>query len=168
MFMLISLLSASRIPLAFLFLSDHLVWRVSAIILALITDGLDGYLARRYNKMSQFGALLDPLADKFFVLLALIILVGEGRLCISEACMMLARDAAVVLFGGYLWLAGQLANYRVQAILTGKVTTVLQAIVLLLLVWQVTIPFAYYCTFPLLGLLAFIELCLSKNKCLSS
>ena len=73
-FNLSNFLSILRIPLAFALVTDFSLYRALAIGLAMITDGLDGYLARRYRMTSQVGAFLDPLTDKFFVFFAIMIL----------------------------------------------------------------------------------------------
>ena len=87
-------LSFLRAPLALLFLVDSIPWRITAIVLAMVTDSVDGYLARRYRSASQFGAILDPTMDKFFVFFGLGVLLMEGRLEIWQACSMLARRIA--------------------------------------------------------------------------
>ena len=60
-------LSILRGPLALFFIIDNAFYRCLAIVLAMATDSLDGYLARRFQMTSQIGAFLDPLMDKFFV-----------------------------------------------------------------------------------------------------
>lgn len=167
MFIIPTLLSLSRIPLAFCFLFERPALRMAAIILALISDGLDGYLARKYRQTTQFGAIIDPITDKFFVVMALYVLVGEQRLTLLEALLLLCRDYAVCVFSLYLYCSDNLSKYRIQAILSGKITTALQAALLLLCVWGVSIPQTTYLVFLLLGLVAFGELWLSKRKCLS-
>src|ERR1700722_7213630 len=91
-------LSFLRAPLALLFLVDSIPWRITAIVLAMVTDSVDGYPAARYRSASQFGAILDPTMDKFFVFFGLGVLLMEGRLEIWQACSMLARDFFLCLF----------------------------------------------------------------------
>ncbi len=62
-----NIISLLRGPLAFLFIIDNSLCRGIAIILAMLTDSLDGYLARRYQTTTRLGAILDPAMDKFFV-----------------------------------------------------------------------------------------------------
>ena len=107
-----NIFSFSRIPLAFLFLQENPPWRICAVILALLSDGLDGYLARRQRLSSKFGTLLDPFADKFFVLFAAIILIHEGRLNLWQAMAIACRDISVLLFGTYLMLNKRLFKYE--------------------------------------------------------
>ena len=57
---------------------DHAYWATGVFIAAMATDQVDGWLARRRNQTSPFGALLDPIADKVLVMVALVMLVGEG------------------------------------------------------------------------------------------
>jgi len=57
---------------------NHAYWATTIFVLAMATDQVDGWLARRRGQSSQLGKLLDPVADKVLVLAALVMLVGEG------------------------------------------------------------------------------------------
>lgn len=158
-----NLLSFIRIPLAFLFLQNNPSWRIFAITTAMLTDGLDGYLARNHRMGSKLGILLDPLADKFFVIFAAIIFIKEGQLQPWQTTTLLCRDLSVLIFGFYLLLSGKLMNYQYRSIWCGKVTTVLQFFVLMALSLQVQIPDPLYITFILLGILSLVELAVPKK-----
>jgi CDP-diacylglycerol---glycerol-3-phosphate 3-phosphatidyltransferase len=158
MFTLPNFLSLMRMPLALLFFQENPTCRGVAIVLAMLTDGLDGYLARRYQQISRVGTWLDPLTDKLFVLIALGVLLQEERLQFWQAAAFMGRDFAVVLFGIYLAVSQRITNYHVRAIWWGKITTALQFVVLLVLVFYGPIPDYWYMLFIVCGLLAFREL----------
>ncbi len=164
MFTIPNLLSLLRIPLAFLFLKDDIYWRLTALVLAMLTDFFDGYLARRNNWQSRLGTLLDPLTDKFFVFMVLFALIDENRLSYWEAGAMLCRDLSVIVFGIYLALRGYLARYQFRAIWCGKVTTTLQFMVLLALTMGYEVSGVFYGSFIFLGILALAELYLSPHE----
>ena len=63
--------------------------------LAALTDGLDGYIARRRQDVTTFGKLMDPLADKVLIIAALVSLVSLGRLAAWVAMVIIARELAV-------------------------------------------------------------------------
>ena len=151
-------LSLLRGPLALLFLFDNLFYRSLAILLAMATDSLDGYLARKYRKTSQIGAFLDPLMDKFFVFFAVSIFIFEGHLKPWEALALISRDFAVLIFGLYLALRGTWSNFQFRSIWSGKITTTLQFFVLFGLTFQIPIPFYIFWCFIVLGILALFEL----------
>lgn len=158
-----NILSFIRIPLAFLFFQENLVYRCLAILLAMISDGLDGYLARKYKVTSKLGTLLDPIADKFFVLMVLGVLLNEKQLTLGEAVTMFSRDFAVLLFGCYLAIIGDLEKYQFRSIVFGKVTTCLQFFVLIGLTCHLSIPYYVFATFVVLGALALLELYLTRS-----
>jgi CDP-diacylglycerol--glycerol-3-phosphate 3-phosphatidyltransferase len=165
MFSLPNALSFLRAPLAFVFLFENPMLRVGAIFFAMITDSIDGYLARRTRTTSQFGAILDPATDKFFVYFALIVMLLEGKLLVWQACAMISRDFFLCVFAIYLGLSGHWQAYKCKAIRWGKITTALQFLVLIGLALSVTFPWYVYSLFILFGVLAFIELCqIKKNK----
>lgn len=151
-------LSFARAPLAFLFLIESTTIRIAAILLAMLTDSIDGYIARRFRTSSQFGAILDPAMDKFFVFFVLGILMHEGRLNVWQASAMVSRDFFLCIFGIYLSLSGRWNAYEFKSIRWGKITTAMQFLVLIGLTSHVNFSWYLYCFFVLFGLLAFIEL----------
>ena len=151
-------LSLLRGPLALLFIVDSIFYRCLAIVLAMATDCLDGYLARRFRMTSQIGAFLDPLMDKFFVFFAVSMLMFEGQLQRWEALALISRDFAILLFGLYLALRGTWANFQFRSIWSGKITTTLQFFVLLGLTFHLVMPVYIFWCFIALGILALFEL----------
>ncbi|HSW86131.1 MAG TPA: CDP-alcohol phosphatidyltransferase family protein [Rhabdochlamydiaceae bacterium] len=158
MFSLSNGLSFLRAPLAFLFLAESTTIRIGAILLAMLTDSIDGYLARRNRCATQFGAILDPAMDKFFVFFVLGILMYEGQLNIWQASAMVSRDFFLCIFGIYLSLSGHWNAYEFKSIRWGKITTALQFFVLIGLTMKVNFSWYLYCFFVLFGVLAFVEL----------
>lgn len=153
-----NIVSLLRLPLALVFIQHNPILRAAAIVIAMITDWMDGFLARRYQLVSRAGTFLDPLMDKFFVLFVVITLIREDSLGIVSAATLVSRDFAVLLFGFYLTATGRLSTYRFRSIWSGKASTALQFIVLLLLNFGVVIPAWFYSVFILLGGLALFEL----------
>lgn len=151
-------LSFIRAPLAFLFLQESSTLRILAIVLAMITDSIDGYLARRSQSVSRFGAILDPTMDKFFVYFAMTVLFLESRIAPWEMAAMLSRDFFLCLYGVLMIAAGRWKTIVFRAIRWGKVTTALQFIVLLGLVLDIAFPWYIYASFIIMGWLAFLEL----------
>lgn len=161
MFNIANALSILRIPLALAFLQLNSSIRVFAIILALFTDGMDGFLARRYRNTTQFGAMLDPIMDKFFVFFVLGILFAENRITFEQAATMLCRDLAIICFGFYLVLTGNWSKFQFRSIWCGKVTTFMQLVVLTALTLGYSFPFYVFTSFIVLGVLALLELYLN-------
>lgn len=151
-------LSFSRAPLAFLFLSDSPTWRLIAVLLAMFTDSIDGYLARRSRSVSRVGAILDPLMDKFFVYFALISLFWEGKIALLEAMAVLSRDFFLLLYGLVMVLIGRWKTIVFRAIRWGKITTALQFFVLIGLIYNSFFSWHLYALFVVMGILAFFEL----------
>ena len=158
MFTISNSLSFIRLPLAFLFLQENPTLRLFAILLAALTDSIDGYLARRTQSTSQFGAILDPAMDKFFVYFALAIFYREGQIASWECATMISRDFFLCLYGIVM-----LATRRSKAIVPrsvrwGKITTALQFTVLAGLVYHISFPWIAFAAFVAMGWLAFLEL----------
>ncbi len=151
-------LSFIRIPLAFLFLFENVSIRIFAIFLAMFTDSIDGYVARRNKSVSRLGVILDPLSDKFFVYFSLAILFIEQRLGVWELAAMLTRDFFLCFFVLFLMLEGKWKSFSVRSIVWGKVTTALQFIVLISLSIGITFPWYVFAMFVATGWLAFKEL----------
>lgn len=159
-----NILSLMRIPLAFFFFSENVIVRCIAVLLAMVSDGLDGYLARRYNVCSKLGTVIDPLADKFFVFFILIIFMKENRLAPWEAGSMLSRDIAALIFGSFLFMTNNFKNYQLRAFWCGKTMTSLQFIVLIGLTVHFTIPPSLYYLFIVLGVFSLLELFIRRSS----
>ncbi|MBF5058734.1 CDP-alcohol phosphatidyltransferase family protein [Candidatus Neptunochlamydia vexilliferae] len=161
-------ISFLRAPLALLFIVESTSLRVLALILAMISDCVDGYLARRYHFTSRFGAVLDPVMDKFFVYVILAVLLFESQILPWQAAMMLSRDFFLFLFLSYLGVTGTWRSLEVKAIRWGKVTTAAQFIVLIGIVLKISFPPQLYYLFILFGCLAFVELLQFKKRAASN
>ncbi len=158
MMTLSNLLTFSRAPLAFFFLQENPLLRCFAILGAMITDSMDGYLARRNRSSTTFGAIFDPMMDKFFVYFALTIFLCEGSLSSWELVAMCARDVSLFLYGLIRWTGGTWKTLSVQAIFWGKIFTAIQFLLLMGLSLGWMIPFyVYVLLFGMAGL-AFGEL----------
>ncbi len=104
-------------------------------VAAAITDWLDGYLARRLNQMSSFGAFLDPVADKLMVTAALILLVWLKRADAVIAFIIVGREIAVSALREWMARIGESKSVAVN--LLGKVKTVSQMVAIpMLLYWD--------------------------------
>ena len=111
---------------------QNLLGTVLFVVVAL-TDWADGYLARRLNMTSSFGAFLDPVADKFLVTAALLVLVQLHRLDAFIALVIIGREIAISALRE--WMAQIGAARSVAVHMLGKVKTVVQ---------MVAIPFLLY------------------------
>lgn len=163
MFAIPNFITFLRLPLALVFLQENPTLRTIALLLAMLSDCLDGYIARRYNARTRFGTFFDPFTDKAFVIILLGIFLSEGRLNLQEASAMLCRDLAVMIFGIYLAYKGTLIDYQFRSIFSGKITTTLQFFILLGLTLGYTFPPFIFLSFVLLGTAALGELYLSRR-----
>lgn len=129
-----NLLSASRFPLAAAFLAtDATPARVALIGAASLTDVLDGWLARR-QQTTRLGALLDPIADKTFVLVAISAFLIAGELSTLDYFIILLRDFATAIGFLVAYLLEGLDPKNFKARMSGKAVTVLQLATVLALV----------------------------------
>src|SRR5690606_38351368 len=110
-----------------------------AFIIAALTDWFDGWLARRWNQTSSFGAFLDPVADKLMVCAALLILLDLGRVDSFIALIIIGREITISALRE--WMAKIGASGRVAVHRLGKFKTAAQ---------MVAIPCLLYCQ-PLYG-----------------
>jgi CDP-diacylglycerol--glycerol-3-phosphate 3-phosphatidyltransferase len=90
------------------------------------TDWLDGYLARKLNQVSAFGAFLDPVADKFLVCACVLVLVHLGRADVFVALIIIGREIAISALRE--WMAQIGASKSVAVHMIGKLKTTVQMI----------------------------------------
>lgn len=101
---------------------------------AAITDWLDGWLARRLNQTSAFGAFLDPVADKLMVAAALIVLVQIARVDAVIALIIIGREITVSALREWMAKIGEAKSMAVSFM--GKIKTVSQMISIPLLLYH--------------------------------
>ncbi|MGE4124337.1 MAG: CDP-diacylglycerol--glycerol-3-phosphate 3-phosphatidyltransferase [Pusillimonas sp.] len=104
-------------------------------IVAAVTDWFDGWLARRWNQTSSFGAFLDPVADKLMVSAALLILLGLQRVDVFIAFIIIGREITISALRE--WMAKIGASGSVAVHWLGKFKTAAQMVAIpCLLYWQ--------------------------------
>ena len=101
---------------------------------AAISDGVDGYIARRYNQISELGKIIDPLADKLLLVSAVVLLCMNNEphlrpIPIWLTATILSRDAILII--GLLLIQYVCGKATVRPVLLGKVATVMQMICIL-------------------------------------
>ena len=124
--------SMSRLVLAAAFIALRAPSsRVVLLVVASATDFLDGWLARRRHSTTRSGALIDPIADRVFVLAALTTYLAEGAVSVGAFFTLLSRDIATLI--GFIvarsvpWLRA--VEFRARWL--GKLVTVLQLVTLI-------------------------------------
>jgi len=123
-------------------------WAAIAVFLtAAITDGVDGYVARRFSQKSRLGTLLDPLADKLLLVSALVLLSidnGEAfeRLPLWFPILIISRD--LLLLGGAILLQFMHGNFLARPRVVGKIATVCQMVTLGWVLLKIDNPSFHY------------------------
>ncbi len=106
---------------------QHKAFRM--IVVSMVTDVIDGPLARRRGEVSELGKLIDPLADKLMLDAVAVILSSKRGLPWRVTYLLLARDAAIITGATVIF---RRTTYVTPAILSGKVTTAMLSMALLL------------------------------------
>lgn len=106
----------------------------AVFIIAAVTDWFDGFLARRWNETSAFGAFLDPVADKLMVAGALLVLVQFNRINAVIAFVIIGREIAISALRE--WMAQIGASKSVAVSSVGKIKTTAQMIAIPMLLYH--------------------------------
>lgn len=134
----LTLLRIILIPLfvVIFYLPVHWAHLACAVIFAVaaITDWLDGYVARKYDQSTAFGAFLDPVADKLMVAISLLLLVSihhDSAWFVAAAAVIVGREIVISALREWMAELGQRSSVAVSFI--GKIKTTLQMIAILVL-----------------------------------
>jgi CDP-diacylglycerol--glycerol-3-phosphate 3-phosphatidyltransferase/cardiolipin synthase len=122
------------LPSDMLSLENKNLAATAVFILAAVTDWLDGYMARKLNQMSAFGAFLDPVADKLIVVGALVVLLHLDRVDALVALIVIGREIAISALREWMAKMGQAKSVAVAFI--GKLKTVSQMVAIPLLLYH--------------------------------
>jgi CDP-diacylglycerol--glycerol-3-phosphate 3-phosphatidyltransferase/cardiolipin synthase len=111
-------------------------WATVLFAAASITDWFDGYLARKWNQTTRFGAFLDPVADKLLVAIVLVLLVQDDptRLLAGAAAVIIGREITISALREWLAEMGERTTVAVSWI--GKVKTGFQMTAIGFLTWR--------------------------------
>lgn len=133
-----NILSLSRIPLgilcAFFILLDMYSSAIGVGIVAVLTDYLDGYLAKRKNQKTKIGGMLDPLTDKFFVIVVLAALTVNLNIELWKPFAILSREIIEGFAAGIAFMVNYKPRMEIKARFFGKIVTAMQFIALLAIV----------------------------------
>ncbi len=119
----------------------HRIAGLFTFAVAAICDGVDGYIARRYQQISELGMILDPLADKLLLLSGVVLLSFDHGALLGQfppwfGCTIIGRDLLILV--GMVVIQFTVGKVRVRPRLVGKVATVLQmaSVIWILLRWD--------------------------------
>jgi cardiolipin synthase (CMP-forming) len=151
-------LTVTRIVLVPVFILSILYYRLNVafviFLIAAVTDGLDGYIARTRNEKTRFGAVLDPIADKLLVGSAFVCfsivtnLPAHLRMPIYVPIIIISRD--VIILTGALVIYLLAGKIDIKPTVLGKLTTVFQMLTIILVllrfqysswVWNIAVVF---------------------------
>jgi len=140
--------------LVWLLLDNRFGWAFIVFVLAGITDGLDGLIARVLHQRSRLGAYLDPLADKLLLVSSFILLGHQGILPNWVTIIVVSRDAMIVL--GILTLMFHQVPVEIKPSVLSKITTLVQLITVMTTLMAAFLPvprFSLQALFALTALL---------------
>ncbi|MFY2560563.1 CDP-alcohol phosphatidyltransferase family protein [Corallococcus terminator] len=129
---LLNILSLSRLPMAVAFIVESDVRaRAALVMLAAFTDFLDGWIARHKGLATRLGALIDPVADRAFMVTAILVCYLDGLIALPEVLLLLVRDIGTAVGFIVTRLVPKLRRAELKARMLGKVVTTLQLVTLL-------------------------------------
>ena len=117
----------------------HRFLAILSFAIAAICDGVDGYIARRYNQRSELGAILDPLADKLLLVSGIVVLSFDHRPRFDTVPLWLTgtiigRD--ILILAGMVVIQMTVGKVKVRPRISGKISTVLQMVIVLWILLQ--------------------------------
>ena len=158
LFTLPNTISLSRVVLALAFVLVSEPWdRIALIAVAGFTDIIDGWLARHEKSESPAGALLDPLADRVFVLVAISTYLIESRLTTGQYFIFLTRDLATAVGFVVAKIIPTLRPAVFRARMLGKIVTVVQLIALVTIIVLPELTNALVMTIGILSIASIID-----------
>jgi len=159
-----NILSLLRGPLILVYIFGNAEWKIGSLVLAGLSDFLDGYLARKLRTITKLGAYLDALMDKFFVFCVAGFLVFNGDILPLNFIFFISRDLFLSLLILYLVWFTQWRQIEIRSAFLGKTTTAFQLLTLIGVTLQFSIPQWIYYGFLALGFTTIVELIIILKK----
>ncbi|MBF0613388.1 MAG: CDP-alcohol phosphatidyltransferase family protein [Magnetococcales bacterium] len=131
----LTLLRVFLVP-AFIYevMEDHYDMALWFFLVAAITDGLDGFIATRFNQRTEVGAYLDPLADKLLLMAGYLTLTYKGHMDYWLTMLVVGRDMLIV--GGAILYQILTNALRMEPLMVSKVNTVMQIVLLVMVLFH--------------------------------
>lgn len=115
-------------------LNEHYLLAWWLFVIAGVSDGIDGYLARRFNWRSELGAMLDPVGDKLLMVSSYLVLGWLMQLPLWLVAMVILRDAIIVV--GALFYQGVTGDKLIEPLLISKINTVVQILLVVVVIFS--------------------------------
>lgn len=125
------------VPIAVLLLAERHGQALALFAVAGFSDALDGFLARRFNWVSRLGSMLDPIADKLLLVTSYLCLTATAVLPWWLTAVVLLRDALIV--GGATLYRRLIGPFRFQPTRLGKTSTLLQIVLVLAVLLELSV-----------------------------
>ncbi|NND00996.1 MAG: hypothetical protein HKN85_12510 [Gammaproteobacteria bacterium] len=157
---LLTLARIGLVPLLLVLLQEQqFLMSLYVFIIAGITDGLDGFIAKRFNAQTQLGAILDPLADKALLVSSYVMLSMMGLIPYWLMIVVVFRDLVIV--SGYLIMVLFFGSVEMRPLRISKLNTVLQIAFIILVLAQLAGAALLAVLIPILAYAVFISSILS-------
>ena len=139
----ITLLRLGFLPFFLILISyQHYRWALLVLVVAGLSDGVDGLLARKLDQKSSIGAYLDPIADKLLLSSSFVILSFDHKLAWWLTILILSRDALILIVAAVILL---ISGYRpFPPSFYGKLTTAFQIILVFVVVAAAAFPAPWF------------------------
>jgi cardiolipin synthase (CMP-forming) len=119
------------VPLAYFLTIQDYQWSLLIFFVAGVSDALDGFLAKRFNWVSRFGSILDPIADKALLVLTMALLTVNQKVSLLLFILIAVRDVYIVL-GAYLFYK-KIGPFNMQPSLISKLNTFVQILLVVVI-----------------------------------
>ena len=137
-------------------------WRIGLFGIAVATDFLDGHLARRWNVVSSFGTIVDPIGDKALAIALVGLFWPQGIIRVPELIAFFSREIALLLFG--LYCLASTAQYERRPFWSGKIASTIQALIAAFWCYGRPAPALLFVAMALCGIAGLFELISSCKK----
>jgi CDP-diacylglycerol--glycerol-3-phosphate 3-phosphatidyltransferase len=124
------------LPLCWLIMNNQNISALVIALIAILTDILDGYFARKRNEITEIGKIIDPVADKVIIGAVAIVMIIKSMVPVWFVAAILSRDLLILLGGLYL---SKKLGYLIYSDIIGKVSVIILAFVMIGLVFKIGI-----------------------------
>lgn len=122
------------VPVCWLLQHDYNVWFFVIVLFAMLTDFLDGFIARKRDEITEFGKIIDPVADKVIIGAVAVVMLFKGLIPLWFLLAVLSRDVLILIGGLYL---SKKLGYIIYSDLIGKLSVTILALVMICIIFRI-------------------------------